>query len=378
MKDNQDGVPVPVRAHIFEIDLIRAVTVFSVVALHCLASTQFLVPAVSSLYLVNLFIHLLHYNREMFMFVTGLVLTYAYFGKPFSAKKFWLRRALLILVPYLFWSIIYVKINNHTLGLEAYLKLLWHDILVGEASYQLYYILLALEFYILFPFFLIFLKKVSKHPWTTLSISFLFQIFFLHLDYNYLQSGIFKSDLITNFILPFQDRIFITYQFFFIFGAFTAIYMKDGYSFMKKFGKFLPFVVITSIILYSIYYYYLIGISKNIFYATSVLQPSVTIYSIVIILFFLWLAISWVKNLKLYKVVKLTADTSFGIYFVHVAILSLVVKYLLPLTPNILPLSLKMGLVIAVTFTTSVLFCAFLLKTPLLAWTIGRGRKENK
>ena len=110
---NQDqGVPVPVRAHIYEIDLIRTITVFSVVTLHSLASTQFLLPNESSLDLINLVIHIIHYNRMMFMFLTGLVLTYAYFGRPFSAKRFWKRRTLLIFIPYVFWSVIYVKLTT--------------------------------------------------------------------------------------------------------------------------------------------------------------------------------------------------------------------------------------------------------------------------
>jgi|SRR5579884_1182681 len=373
MTNNITGVPV--RTHIFEIDLIRAITVASVVALHCLATSQFLLPDTKSLYLVNLIIHIIHYNREMFMFVTGLVLTYAYFGKAFSAKKFWLRRALLILVPYLFWSVIYVKINGPSLGAGDYLGTLGHDVLIGEASYQLYYILLALEFYLFFPFFLMFLKKVANHPWTTLSVSLIVQLVFMYFDYSYIQTGVLASSVFSQFIVPYQDRIFLTYQFFFIFGAFTAIYMKQGYAFIKKWGWLSLPILAVCLVLYSVYYYHVIALRGDIFYATSVIQPSVVIYSIVVILFFLWLAVNWAKNLKLNWLVKTISDTSFGIYFVHVFLLGLVIKYFLPIVWSPAPIALKMVLIVVVTFTLSVLLCYALLKIPFLAWTIGRGKK---
>ncbi len=375
----EEGVPVPVRSHIYEIDLIRTITVFSVVILHALASSQFLLTDQPSLYLMNLVIHIIHYNREMFMFLTGLVLTYVYFGRPFSAKKFWVKRTLLIFIPYLLWSVIYVKINNHTLDLPAYLNLLWHDLLIGQASYQLYYILLALQFYLIFPFFLLFLKKVAQHPKMTLSISLLLQLVFMYLDYSFVQTGILKSAIFTQFILPYQDRIFLTYQFFFIFGAFAAIYMQESYHFLKKYGRFFPLALALTLIPYALYYYHVLDLRGDIFYATSVIQPSVVIYSIIIIAFFSWAATIWAKKLKAYWLIKIISDTSFGIYFVHVFILALIIKYLLPVFSNSAPLLFKISFVALSTFTASVAFCFVLLQTPVLSWTIGRIRaKSNK
>ena len=362
------------RPHIYEIDLIRGITVFSVVMLHSLATTQYLTPATAQLYFVNLIIHLLHYGREIFIFITGLVLTYSYFGKQFSARKFWLKRVLLIFIPYVFWSIIYVKINNHTLGLLPYLDLLWRDILIGGASYQLYYILLALQLYIIFPIYLPFLKKVASRPWLTLSISFLIQFVLMYIDFVYLQKGTINSKVVTDFINPYQDRIFLSYQFFFLMGSFSAIYLDKGYAFLKKFGKYLSVALGVTAVLYSIYYYHVVYLSNNIFYATSVFQPSVVVYSLVVILFFCFLAMLWAKKLKVYSLVKIISDTSFGIYFVHVFLLAMIVKYILPIFSGT-PAAAQMIFVILLTFVSSVSLCYVLLRVPAFSWTIGRGRK---
>jgi surface polysaccharide O-acyltransferase-like enzyme len=160
-----DDTNIQKRAHIFEIDLLRAITIFSVVALHSFADTSNLfAKSLQSIKLLALFVHYLHFNREMFIFVTGLVLTYAYYKRPFSLKKFWFRRTVFIVIPYIFWSLIYVKVNNYNLDLWSYIKLSYFDILSGNASYQLYYILLAIEFYLIFPAFLWFLKKIHNFP----------------------------------------------------------------------------------------------------------------------------------------------------------------------------------------------------------------------
>ncbi len=373
-----EGAPIQTRSHIYEIDLIRAITVFSVVSLHSIASTQFLLADQQSLYIVNLAIHLVHYNREMFMFLTGLVLTYAYFGKPFSAKKFWLRRTLLIFIPYLFWSMVYVWINNRNQDWLSYFSLLGRDVLTGQASYQLYYILLALQFYLIFPFFLLFLRKVARHPWTTLSISLVAEMIFMYVDYSYIQTGTLNSAIFTQFIVPYQERIFLTYQFFFIFGAFTAIYMKKGYDFLNRYGRLLPGVLTGVIFFYSLYYFHVLGLRQNIFYATSVIQPAVVVYSLVIIIFFFWLATKWVKKLPFYQLVKVISDTSFGIYFVHVFIIALVIEYLLPPLEKSLPVAVQMGFVVTFAFAASVAFCFLILQIPVLSWTIGRGRKLSQ
>ena len=112
------------RAHIYEIDLIRVITVFSVVTVHSLSTSSFLVtdPKIS-LQILNFIIHLFHYSRQIFMFVTGLVLTYSYLNRQFSTLKFWLRRLLLVFIPYVLWTLIYTKLDNNTSNINSFLNI---------------------------------------------------------------------------------------------------------------------------------------------------------------------------------------------------------------------------------------------------------------
>lgn len=363
------------RVHIYEIDLIRAITVFTVVAIHTLAYTNTLVTGKLAFQWLNILGHMLHYNREMFVFVTGLVLTFVYFNKPFSVKKFWLKRFTLVLIPYILWSVFYVVYNNSNDTLLQYIQLSAWGVLTGDASFQLYYILLTLQFYALFPLFLLLLRKVAQYPWRTLAVSFVIQILLIFFDFHYLQVTISHPSHLQQLLVQFQDRIFLLYQFFFVLGAVAAVYLNTLQQFFRKHGKHFILVFFVSAGLYILYSYYQLFVWKeSLMYATSVLQPSVVLYSIAVIAFFSFLAVIWEKRRHGYKFIKVIAETSFGIYFVHVLALSLITELLLPIIPTAVPVLIKILTVLLLAFSASVVFCWVLLKIPWLSWTIGKGQ----
>ncbi len=367
------------KSHIYEVDFLRALTVFSVVAIHSIASTSYLY---SSSFLATrytaLFIHLLHYNREIFVFVTALVLTYVYHQRSFSTKKFWGKRLLFIFVPYVLWSFIYVKLNNPTLPLGSYLSLSAYDVLTGNASYQLYYILLALQYYAIFPFFLRFIKKIGKHPLTVLCISFIIQVSMIYIDFTYFQKGTFTNlPFINQFFLPYQDRLFITYQFFFVFGAIVALYINTSYQLIRKYGPFLIWPIIVVLSCYALYFFHQLNIKEPMSYALTVLQPSVIIYSTCIIPFFAWISTVWAKKKKMFGCIKAISDASFGIFFVHVLILNYVIQKLVPILQPTVPIVEIMITTVILTFTSALLLSHILLYIPFLGWTVGRGRKKR-
>src|SRR5256885_8385051 len=177
------------RPYIYELDPLRAVTAVAVIAVHVLSGTMFLNHTAAGLLVDNGIFTSVHFTREAFMFITALALTYVYFGRPFSGKRFWAKRSIGVLVPYCLWSIAYTWVNTSQHSPAAFARTALFDILTGNASYQLYYILLTLQLYLELPLFLLFLKHIQKHPWRALSISFALQVLFLYFDYRYIQQG---------------------------------------------------------------------------------------------------------------------------------------------------------------------------------------------
>lgn len=359
------------RPYLYEIDLIRSITVFSVVTIHTFAYTSSLIEGELPKQMFSLVNHLLHYNREMFMFITAFVLTYVYYDRQFSVKRFWFKRLLYVLVPYVLWSFIYVKYNYPTLTGADYLKTSFFSLLTGGASFQLYYVLLALQFYFIFPYFLFFIKKIARKPWLSLGISLSVQLLFLQIDYMYIQSGIVKSKA-WDLLFEFQNRIVLIYQFFFFFGGFTAIYEEKVRQILTMYGRFIPYVFLAIFTVYTVLSFWQIQTYSSVSYATSVLQPSVVLYSIAVICLFFWLSFLWAKKRHGYRLVKTISDTSFGVYLVHVMIISLTMRYLLPLLPSGIPIPIQIVAIVLFAFSASVAFCALLLRIPWLSWTIGR------
>src|SRR2546430_17197220 len=159
------------RPYIYELDPLRAVTAVAVIAVHVLSGTMFLNHTAAGLLVDNGIFTSVHFTREIFMFITALALAYVYYGRPFELSRFWTKRSIGVLVPYCLWSIAYTWVNNpsqHSPG--AFARLALFNILTGNASYQLYYILLAIQFYLVLPLFLLLLIHIHKHPWRALLI----------------------------------------------------------------------------------------------------------------------------------------------------------------------------------------------------------------
>src|SRR2546421_958744 len=227
------------RPYIYELDLMRPVTAVTVVAVHVLSGTAMLNHTQAGLQVQNGIITSVHFTRDVFMFITALALTYVYFGKSFSGKRFWAKRSMGVLLPYCIWSIAYTWVNTSQHSPAAFAKLALLNILTGNASYQLYYILLTLQLYLVLPLFLLLLKHVQQHPWRALSISFSLQVLLMYLDYRYLQQGTLASSGVWQVVAAYQDRFLLTYQVYFILGGLAALYLKQAPTFVLRYGTWI-------------------------------------------------------------------------------------------------------------------------------------------
>src|SRR5215831_14118706 len=147
------------QSHLYELDVVRGVTALAVVGVHVTAFTIILANTPADQLLQNAAVSALHFTREIFIAITAFVMVYVYAGRPFSAKTFWRKRGIGVLIPYLVWSVFYDLVTKPALPPLQWLLRIVGEILVGGASFQLYYILLTLEFYLVLPWFLSFMAR---------------------------------------------------------------------------------------------------------------------------------------------------------------------------------------------------------------------------
>lgn len=101
----------------------------------------------------------------MFIFASGMALSYSYREKPFHYGQFLLRRFTKILIPYLVWCVVYYRyyIYRGWDLLEGW-KASWPNFFErawdGDMMYHLYFVVLIVKFYLLFFLFVRIVKKL--------------------------------------------------------------------------------------------------------------------------------------------------------------------------------------------------------------------------
>ena len=367
------------RTYIYELDLLRAVTALTVIAVHVLSGTMFLNQTQTGLLVQNGFLTSVHFTREIFMFITALALTYVYFGKPFSLKGFWAKRSIGVLLPYCIWSIAYTWANTSQHSPGAFAKRVLFNILTGNASYQLYYILLVIQFYIVLPLFLLLLKHIQKHPWRALLISFALQVLMMYLDYRYLQQGPLTKQTVWQNVAFAQNGLLPTYQFYFVLGGLAALYLQQARAFVLRHGTWIVGAFV--LVLAAVWVHYLLQVNvfhESFGYATSVFQPMMTVSSSTVIVLLCWLACRWALQRnqqghpKGYRFWHMLSDASFGIYLVHVFILTALLQWVVPFMPEAWPVALRVFLTWFLTAGGAAGISILLMKTPVLSHLVGR------
>ena len=373
------------RPHVYELDPLRTVTAWSVVAVHVVAGTVFLNHTDVGVQVQNALVVALHFTREVFIFVTAFALVYVYYWKRFALKRFWARRSLGVLLPYCSWSVVYVWVNVPGQSPAAFVKTAIVDILTGNASYQLYYILLTLQFYIILPLFLLFLKRVAHHPWKVLAISFVIQVVLFYVDYHLLQQGTLASSGIWQIAAQYQNRFVLVYQFYFMLGGFTALYFQQIRSYLMRYGWIAACGLVAAIAVLWLHYVLQIRVyQESIGYATSVLQPVMVLYSLAVILFALWPACRWASHKhwdghpRRYRIWQVLSDASFGVYLIHVLLLTAILKWVVPAMPAVWPVAVRVILTWFMTAGSATAVSVILLNIPLLSRLVGREHSARR
>ncbi len=147
----------PRRPHVAAFDPIRLSIMVFVVGVHTLAfgggRVTVVLGAVTTVF---------HTSRELFFLLTALVLTYTY-GHRGQVRwpRFWRRRYWLVAPAYVAWSLIYYAADGS--GRGSFPGAFWHDLLHASARYHLYFLLVTMQVYALFPVLRWVLRKTAGH-----------------------------------------------------------------------------------------------------------------------------------------------------------------------------------------------------------------------
>ncbi len=179
---------------------------------------------------------LLHFSRTAFFFLSALVLTYSQVTRPRSAPAFWRRRYIQLGVPYLMWTAVYWL---YTLFTTAGSWSRAGAILVNELEfgyYQLYFVIVLFQLYLVFPF-LLRLLRASRHHARVMAVSALFALLLaadLHYPHAFGPVGRATFRLAAHW--PWSRNI-LTYQEQFIAGVLVALHLDQVRTFIERWWR---------------------------------------------------------------------------------------------------------------------------------------------
>ena len=204
-------------------------------------------------------------------------------------------------------------------------------------------------------------------------------------------------------VAAYQGSFLLTYQFYFILGGLAALYLKQARAFVLSHSKWIVRGFVLALAAVWVHFLLQVEVFHESFgYATSVLQPMMTLYSPTVIVLLCFLACRWAMQTnqlgtnpsrqrrsvaasatrsggmqgeghpKGYRFWHTLSDASFGIYLVHVFILNALLRWFVPLIPAAWPAAIGIFLMWFLTAGGAAGISILLMKTPVLSRLVGR------
>lgn len=347
-----------------EVNILRAYLALSMVALHVTSSS---VSINLFSYLANQFVR---YSSAIFIILSGIVLYHVEKKYPVTNYKTFLKkRYSRVVIPYICWSFLYTLYSSRHLLLDFqwdFIPVIGKRFLMGVLSGQgfvhLYFIMLVIQLYALFP---LLRKWLEKNPLSLLWCSFLVTAIFQTAVYFHNLGWISLPSLPLSYV-----TLFPLWIFYFVFGMYLNLKQNEWKERLSNKKILLFFVWISTFVIT-----YWDGKFTNT-YAISV-KPSNLLYAMSSFLFFYSLLWTFQIRQKAEKIVNWFADRSFLMYLAH----PLAINLLLVLSRKLDASTLFSGIGgVLLLYILTVLFTCigiWVLDMVPFGWLFGTRRKRR-
>jgi peptidoglycan/LPS O-acetylase OafA/YrhL len=321
-------------AHLHSVDLVRVLTVSLVISVHTISQ----LPGGTGL-TNGALLTVMHVSREVFFLLTAFVLGYSYRTRaPKSWPAFWRRRYWLIGVPYLAWSLIYFLALGNGWAPARFA----HEVLTGTAQYHLYFLLVSMQLYLVFPLLRWMLRATAGRHGRLLAAAVVYQVLV--------------------YAVTDVNALLLSYLGFVVAGGIAAFHADEFFALTRRHLRAVLLgstVVIAAGVGWFFVQVELLGRATDL--ASEVFQPVVAVESFAIAWSFLALGLAWQdRGTPGRRWIRATADASFGVYLAHPLLLQ-----------GLLALSAATGLTAAATHAPGPLVTAVavLVVVPLIYLT---------
>jgi hypothetical protein len=364
------GTAVEVKPRLDHVDAMRPVKQVGVVSTH-----SFLFFASQSSVYTGATVMLLHASREAFFFVSACMLMYAYGDvAKLDYRRFYSRRALSIVIPYACWTLIYWALELHFPLTSWTSELHSLGMLFATGYYQLYYLVVIAQFYLVFPLMLILLRATRRHPVWVMALSGVLQLLITSLEH--------WDALPTLMEGTWATRDILSYQFYLFAGCVAAMHFKEFNRWIVDHKRDVVWFTAVGAILAE--GWYLVASQLHVGWmgmATDVFQPVVLPFNIGAI-GCLYLVGRWLVGYRRTERVRLWArrgsDSAYGIFLSQMLFITLLVDLGWGKLDQVMPWGVVVALTVAVVFTSGAVLSLVLNHTPLSRALTGQPRLRGK
>jgi peptidoglycan/LPS O-acetylase OafA/YrhL len=355
------------RQRLDQVDAMRPMKQAGVISTHVLT---FFAPAASSVSTGAVML-LTHFSREGFFFVSACMLTYAYLDLGSGGlRRFYRRRLVAVTVPYLCWSVIYflyllptAHYANPAVALGNFAK----DIATGY--FQLYFLLIIMQYYLVFPLLLTFLRRTRDHHGAILVI-----VTLGHVALMTLMHWTIVPVLRTGWI-----REFTPYAFYLIAGSIAAFHLDAVNGWLVRHARLvIALTVAAALGAEAVYFLAARGVTTVLGSGNDPFQPSVIPFDIGMIASLYLLGVVLVKpgrSRLLRAAVRSGSDNSYGVYLTQMLFINALIWAGWARLDSVVWWPLLCAATVVIVFLAGVALTSLLARTPLAVPLAGRQRQ---
>lgn len=371
--------------HLDAVDLVRVAMIVGVIAVHTVAYTTDptdLVAGGAAAFL--------HINREVFFFLSAFVLTYSYGSRHgWSLTKFWKKRYLLVGAPYLVWSVVYFYADGGPYGSWAnQARRLVADILAGTARYHLYFLLVTMQIYAVFPVLLWLLRATRRHHAALLGAALAVQVAFTG-TYHYAPATAVRLPGLLGSWMRHPDAILASYALYVVAGGVAAMHLDEAAAWVRSHRRAVHLGVaagLTACLGGYLVDHFAFGMDAAA--AGEVFQPMVVVTTAAAITGLFTLGLRWADRgggRPFAQAVRTTSDATFGVYLGHPLLLQALLALAGPVTaaavagriPVVGVLLVDLVVVVPLLGVVSVFVVRWIRRTPASLFVAGRPQRRQ-
>jgi peptidoglycan/LPS O-acetylase OafA/YrhL len=356
------------RRRLDQVDAMRPVKQAGVVSTH---SVLYFAPAAASVG-SGAALLLLHVSREGFFFISACMLTYAYAelrvrDRP-GLRRFYWRRIVSVVIPYLCWTVIYffyLLPTAHYPSLPAALHRLAS--MAETGYYQLYFLVVIMQFYLVFPLVLMLLRRTRGHHAHLIAAAAAAQVAIAIATHWHLLPALMQK---------YAQQDALSYLLYLVGGSVVAFHLDEVHAWVVRHARLIiALTAAAGLAAEGIYFLAQHGVTTMLGSGNDPFQPSVIPFNIGAITCGYLAGVALVRpwrSRRTKAAVRVGSDDAYGIYLSQMLFITALTWLGWGKLSSTVPWPLLCLATVGIVFACGIALTALLARTPLAVPLTGR------